>query len=136
MINYLEGGLCQNAGKTQNTKVIKKTKKPTVKEFRPIAVTSVGYKLFWGYFREEIELHIIRNSMVRYNQIGFTKGGRLEYNHFILNYIVDRFHRSNRKEHKVLIMIALDFKKAYDSINRGKLIETLVKLKIHPALLT
>ena len=33
------------------------------------------------------------------------------------------------------MMIALDFKKAYDSINRGKLIETLVKYKIHPALI-
>ena len=59
----------------------------------------------------------------------------MKYNHFILNYIVDKFRRSNKKEHKVLIMIALDFKKAYDSINRGKLIETLVKFKIHPALI-
>ena len=31
-----------------------------------------------------------------------------------------------------LVIVALDFKKAYDSIDRGRLIETLVKFRIHP----
>ena len=106
-----------------------------MKEFRPIAVTSVGYKLYWGYIREVIEEHIIKNGMERYNQVGFTKGGRLEFNHFILQFIVDRVARSQRKAHKMLIVTALDFRKAYDSIDRGKLIETLVKFRIHPAII-
>ena len=55
--------------------MIEKVKKPIVKEFRPIAVTSVGYKLYWGYIREVIEEHIIKNGMEKYNQIGFTKEG-------------------------------------------------------------
>ena len=32
-------------------------------------------------------------------------------------------------------MIALDFRKAYASIDRGKLIETLVKYKINPLII-
>ena len=131
----LEGGEAPSTWKLSRTRMIKKVKKPTVKEFRPIAVTSVGYKLYWGYMREVIEEHIIKNGMERYNQVGFTKGGRLEFNHFILQFIVDRVARSQRKAHKMLIVTALDFRKAYDSIDRGKLIETLVKFRIHPAII-
>ena len=115
--------------------MIGKTRKPTVREFRPIAITSVGYKLFWGYWREEIEGHLIKNYMVEYNQIGFTKGGRLEYNHFILQYLGETVRKSYKKEHKNLYMIALDLRKAYDSIDRGRLVEALVEFKIHPALI-
>ena len=59
----LEGGEAPSTWKLSRTKMIKKVKKPTVKEFRPIAVTSLGYKLYWGYMREVIEEHIIKNGM-------------------------------------------------------------------------
>ena len=41
--------------RVSRTKMIKKVDKPTVREFRPIAVTSIGYKLYWGFLRDEIE---------------------------------------------------------------------------------
>ena len=68
------------------------------------------------------EEHLIRNNLVLDNQIGFTKGGRIEYNHFILQYVVEKTFRSGAKYHNKLIVGALDFKKAYDSIDRNKLI--------------
>ena len=37
--------------------------------------------------------------------------------------------------YKMLIVTALDFRKAYDSIDRGKLVETLVEFRIHPAII-
>ena len=48
---------------------------------------------------------------------------------------MDKIGRSQKKAHKMLIVTALDFRKAYDSIDRGKLIETLVKFRIHPAII-
>ena len=60
--------------------------------------------------------------------MGFTKGGRIEYNHFILQYIVERANRTRSQ----LIFIALDFKKAFDSIDRSKMIEVLIRYKVHP----
>ena len=117
---------------TSNTKLIKKNKKPSFKEFRPIAITSVGYKLFFGIIKDSIEEHLINNNLIWENQIGFTTGGRLEFNLFILQYLVDATYKSKAKSCQKLIIVALDFKKAYDSIDRGKLIETLVKYKIHP----
>ena len=76
----------------------------------------------------ELENHLIRNNLIKDNQIGFTKGGILEFNHFIIQYLVEKaFINKN-----CLISIAIDFKKAFDSIDRAKLIQTLIKYKIHP----
>ena len=118
-----------------NTKMIGKEKRPEINEFRPIAITSVGYKLYLGFLKDEMEDFIVRNGWVRDSQIGFTKGGRMEYNHFILQYLVRKVMDSRRVGHKKLVLVALDFKKAYDSIDRGKLIETLVKFKINPLII-
>ena len=118
-----------------NTRMIGKEKKTEVNIFRPIAITSVGYKLYLGFLKDEIEDFILKNGWVRDNQIGFTKGGRMEYNHFILQYLVRKVMDSRRIGHKLLVLVALDFKKAYDSIDRGKLIETLVKFKINPLII-
>ena len=32
---------------------------PTIKEFRPIAVTSTGSKLVWGITRDNMEQHMV-----------------------------------------------------------------------------
>ena len=116
--------------KVSRTKMIKKVDKPTVKEFRPIAVTSVGYKLYWGFLRDEIDDFVVRNGWVKDCQVGFTKGGRMEFNIFMMQYMVDRVMISRRVRHSKLILVALDFRKAYDSIDRGRLIETLVKCRL------
>ena len=56
----------------------------------------------------------------------------MEFNLFILQYLVGVTFRSRSITCQQLIIVALDFKKAYDSIDRGRLIATLVKYKIHP----
>ena len=42
---------------------------------------------------------------------------------------------SKRKEHKKLFFTFIDFKKAYDSVNRGKLIEVLIKYRVNPKII-
>ncbi|CAL4201470.1 unnamed protein product [Meganyctiphanes norvegica] len=54
------------------TKMIKKKKKtgnPTWKDFRPIALTNVSYKIFMTHIREQIEKHLKINNLVRDNQV-------------------------------------------------------------------
>ena len=41
-------------------------------------------------------------------------------------------YESNNKNKKSLFYAFIDFKKAYDSIHRGKLIEVLIKFKVNP----
>ena len=105
--------------------------KPKVKDYRPIALTNMSYKLFMSLIKDEIENHIKRNHLMKENQTGFTKGGRLEDNIFTIQYIAERACRKKEK----LILIAVDYSKAYDSIDREKMIETLIEYKIQPEII-
>ena len=72
--------------KTSWMRLIKKVQKPTAKDFRPITITNISYKIYMSFIRKEIEEHLERNNVTKDNQIGFTGGGRAEYNHFVLQY--------------------------------------------------
>ena len=114
--------------KTSWMRLIKKVQKPTAKDFRPITITNISYKIYMSFIRKEIEEHLERNNVTKDNQIGFTGGGRAEYNHFVLQYLIDRAYQKREK----LIILALDFKKAFDSIDRRRLIDALIEYRINP----
>ena len=44
-------------------------------------------------------------------------------------------YESGLREHKSLFYIFIDFRKAYDSVNRGKLVEVLIKYKVNPKII-
>ena len=98
-------------------------------------MSSVGYKLFWAAARQRMEAQLVRYGLVKENQFGFTTGGRTDYNLFVLQYVVDRSLAIKRKYYKNLVVVAIDFQKAFDSIDRGKLVEVMVKYKISPELI-
>ena len=132
MIESLDGVLdgkdIPECWKTSWMKLIKKINKPTAKDLRPITITNISYKMYMSFLRREVEQHLENNGLIKDNQTGFTEGGRSEYNHLILQYLVERAHQKKEK----LIVIALDFKKAFDSIDRRKLIEALIEYRINP----
>ena len=131
--NVLEGGDTPESWNISRTKMIKKEKRPTVKDFRPIAITNISYKIFMSFIREKIEEHLRLNKLIKENQIGFTGGGRIEYNHMLLQYIVEKTKKED--ENRQLFITALDFKKAFDSVKREELVETLKKYKIDPKII-
>lgn len=114
--------------KESKTVLIPKTRKPKVHEFRPIALTNIGYKIAMAVVRMSIEDHVEINRWVKDTQAGFTKGGRIENNIFILKYCIERtFERK-----KTLVVISIDYTKAFDSIKRDKMIEVLIDHWISP----
>ena len=115
----------KNWNKSKTT-LTPKIKKPTAKDLRPIALTNISYKIFMGIIREKIEEHLENNGITNELQAGFTKNRRITDNLFILRYCIENSFK-NKKE---LYVIAIDFKKAFDSVDRGKLIETMMKYKI------
>ena len=79
-----------------------------------------------GILREKIENHLKYNKINNELQAGFTSKRRATDNLFILKYCIEK----SFKRKKPLYVIAIDFQKAFDSIDRGKLIECMMKYKI------
>ena len=114
--------------KKSKTKMKKTVKKPTAKELRPIALTNMPYKLFMSLVKNEIEEHLEENRGLKEIQAGFTMGGRIEDDILILQYLVEETYKMK----KSLIVISVNFRKAYDSVKREKIIEVMKDYKIHP----
>ena len=127
----LETGRVPEGWRESRTVMLPKTSKPKANELRPIALTNVGYKLMMAVIRISIEEHVRINGISKETQAGFTEGSRIENNLLILRYCVENTY----KMRKALIVISVDFAKAYDSVKRDKLIEVLIENKISPCII-
>ena len=122
---------------TSVTTMIPKKQKPKILDHRPIAVTVNSNKIICTILRNKIEEFLERKGIKYNNQFGFTEGGRVEHCLFILDYITNMtYQRGGRgKKGKKLYFAFIDFKKAYDSIDREKLIEVMIDYKINPTII-
>ena len=111
--------------------MLPKVNKPTVEQLRPIALTDISYKIFMKLLSNNIEDHLNLNSLNQDNQIAFTKGNRLEDSILLLQYCVENSYLVD----KPLFVTFMDFKKAYDSIKRHKIIESLNYFRINDKLI-
>ena len=68
-----------------------------------------------------VDLHLERNGMRNYEQAGFTAGGSILDNLVILREGVDESFRRREK----LVVIAVDFKKAFDSVKRDMIVRMM-----------
>merc|ERR1711874_943895 len=114
------------------TTMIPKTDKPLILEHRPIAVTVNSSKIVCTILRQKIEEFLSERGINYNNQFGFTEGGRVEHCMFMLDYVTNMSYEKVKKRGQSLYYAFIDFKKAYDSIDRRKLIEVLVDFKINP----
>ena len=111
--------------------MIPKKKKPVAREHRPIALTNVGYKLFMGVIKNKIVQHLDRNGLISDYQAGFTGSRRLEENLFIVRYCIQETYRRARE----LVVVAIDFEKAFDSVGRLALVRALKFYRCEPRLI-
>ena len=117
------------------TTMIPKTNKPMMLEHRPIAVTVNSSKIVCTILRKKIEEFLSEKGIKYNNQFGFTEGGRVEHCMFMLDYVTNMSFEKIKKRGASLYYAFIDFKKAYDSIDRKKLIEVLVDFKINPQII-
>ena len=122
----VEEGNVPEEWKHSKTVMIPKSKNPTVADLRPIALTNVSYKMMMRIVKKKIECHLKENGMRREEQMGFTKGGEVVDNLLILRECVRNTY-SGRQE---LVIIAVDFKKAYDSVKREVVVDALKDYKV------
>ena len=102
----LDEGTIPENWKTSNTILIPKQNKPTIQDFRPLALTNIVYKLYMSIIKERIEKHLRENNMNKEEQAGFTTGRQVEDNVMILKYCIDSSYKnkktSNRNRNRLL----------------------------------
>lgn len=118
--------------KSSITIMIPKKRKPTARHLRPIALTDASYKLYMSMIKNKIEQHLRENNEIMEIQAGFTRSGRVEDNLFLLNYCVEESYCKK----KPLYVTAIDYSKAFDSVKRSKLVDAMMKYKIHPSIIS
>ena len=106
--------LCLNNILTEDdTVLIPKTKRPTVKDLRPIALTNASYKIFTGILKTKIEEHIKITQGRSDLQASYTENRRISNNLYILRYCIEESFKSKQP----LIVLLVDFKKSFDSVD-------------------
>ena len=131
MNDVMNSGIIPYEWKQSITKLIPKNKKPKFEDFRPIALTDISYKILMGVIKEKIEKHLTDHKLMKDEQAGATRRRRVTENIFILNYCIEKSYNLKKE----LFVLGIDFKKAYDSINRYEMLKVLQEYKIHPKLI-
>ena len=130
-INKIHKGKIHRRMKETRTTMLQKTQKPGIMDWRPIAVGSIMSKTICTLYREKIEDHLKDKNLTKEIQYGFTKKGRVEQCIFTVNHITNMTYESRKAQHKNLYFAFVDFKKAYDSVDRWSLIKATRKYGVH-----
>ena len=96
--------------------------------FRGLAIGSALAKLFSFILLKRLTNFIDHKKLLSPKQIGFMKGKSTSDHIFFLQTIVEKVVRRGRKK---LYAVFIDFKKAYDTVNRDLLMKRLISLGIN-----
>ena len=95
--------------------------------YRGIAIGSAFAKLYSLILLNRLIQHIEDKRLISPNQIGFMKFFRTSDHNFLLQTLIEK-SKSNKKK---LYVAFIDFKKAYDTVNRSLLFDRLKELGIN-----
>ena len=91
-----------------------------------------SYKIYVEVLRKRLEDQVEEKESTPHNQTGFRKGMGTVDNIFVLNYLVNR--NLSQKKGK-LIVLFVDFKAAFDSVNRNILWKAMKEREVDEELL-
>ena len=105
----------------------KKDAKDDPDNYRGLAIGSAIGKLYSMILLQRLEKFIDKNNLLSPNQIGFRKGFRTADHIYVLKTLVTKITKNKNTK---LFVAFIDFKKAYDTVNRSKLLERLSKMGV------
>ncbi|XP_076301434.1 uncharacterized protein LOC143219315 [Lasioglossum baleicum] len=111
--------------------IAKKGDSRRVGSYRGVTLTQTAYKIYAAVLAERIREEVERKGLLPASQTGFRKGIGCIDNIYVLNYLINRQVR--RKERRIIIMF-VDLKAAFDSVDREILIEAMRKRGVREGL--
>ena len=94
--------------------------------YRGLAIGSVMAKLYSTVLLNRLEIIVTERGILSKNQIGFIKGFRTADHIYVLKTLITKYTKNKGK----LFAAFIDFKKAYDTVNRDILLKTLTEYGI------
>ena len=110
------------------TPIFKKGSTKDPDNYRGLAIGSAFAKLFSFILLNRLTEFIDIRKLLSPNQIGFMKGKGTPDHIFLLQTIVEKVVKKKKNK---LYAVFIDFKKAYDTVNRGHLFKKLKDLGIN-----
>ena len=89
--------------------------------YRGLAIGSVLAKLYSTILLNRIEIYATTKGIISVNQIGFIKGCRTADHIYLLKTLITKYTKNRGRLYAAFI----DFKKAYDTVNRDTLLKNL-----------
>lgn len=102
--------------------VLKKGKGDRVEEYRGVTLTQTAYKVYASVLAERLREEVEEKGILPLSQAGFRKNMGTIDQVFVLNFLLNR--KIEEKEGKMIIAF-IDMKAAFDSVDRGKLMEVM-----------
>ena len=96
-----------------------------------ISLTTVFSKIVIGVLNDRLDVWSNTNNIITEVQAGFKKGYSTIDNGFILHALIKKYHAKKRKVYVAFI----DYRKAFDSVDRSKMWEILQKHDINGKML-
>lgn len=101
--------------------IYKKDCKDDPDNYRGLAIASTISKLYCMILLQRLETHMTNTNMISPNQIGFRRGYRTSDHVFLLKTLITK----TLKQKKRLFAAFIDFKKAYDTVDRSLLLKSV-----------
>ena len=102
--------------------VLKKGAGERVEDYRGITLTQTAYKIYASVLAERLRLEVEEKMILPPSQAGFRRGVGCVDHIYTLNYLINR--QVGRKERKLIILF-VDMKAAFDSVDREVLIKAM-----------
>lgn len=106
--------------------IYKQGKQSNFSNYRPIAILSVVDKILEKYVLKHLNRYLEAHSLINNHQFGFQKGKSTS----ILLSDFNEFVKNKLNSNKIVLVLFIDYKKAFDTINHNKLIECLDKIGV------
>ena len=95
--------------------------------YRGMAISSCLSKLYSIILLNRLTEEANKRQFISVNQIGFKKGKRTTDHVFVLQTLIDKILKHEKRK---LFVAYIDFRKAYDSVNRNDLFFKLKQMEI------
>ena len=129
--SYSQGVLPADWKKANIVPIFKKGSKSDANNYRPVSLTSVPCKIMESVIKEAILSYIESNNLITEHQHGFVSGRSCLTN---LLEVLEAWTRILDSGYGVDV-IYLDYKKAFDTVPHGRLLQKLVTFGIHESTL-